>query len=180
MTDTTKPEFQIGETVYYAYAYPHADNHVPCPLCFGKKSVQIILGNGEIQPIECSACGHGYEGPRGFINERAPRSAVVRGEITGVTKDFGEWRYAVNGSSQSDIFRTEEEAETKRVLLHAEASVQAEGFNQSIAKEKKKGLAWSVRYHQGCIRDLERRLSYHEEKLLISREKAAKKAKVAL
>lgn len=177
---TPNPEFQIGETVYCAYASAYARNRVPCPLCFGNLSVGVVLGNGVIQPVECSACGLGYGGPRGFIEERAPHSAVESGEITSVSKGRHGFTYEVNGSSRREIFRTEAEAEARRVELHAEACVEAASVNESIAKEKKKGLAWSVRYHQECIRRIERDLAYHEGRLLISREKsAAKKAKVS-
>mgnify|MGYP000995902866 CR=1 FL=1 len=171
------PEFQIGEMVYYAEAYSCAEVEKPCPVCCGKLAVQIILGNGEIESIECEACAKGYGGPRGVVTEFAPTSRVGKGEITGVSKDNfnGGWCYSVSGSTGRNIFRTEEEAEARRAELYAECLAQDERRNDAIIADKKKGLAWAVRYHREKIRSAEKDLEYHCRKLGIVREKQAKK-----
>lgn len=174
------PEFQIGELVYYVVAYSHAQIRTTCPVCFGKLRVQIILGNGETETIECSACGIGYEGPRGFVDEFGPSSRVGSGIITGIRRGFGrsEWLYDVEGGSCEYLFRTAEEAEVKRAVLHAEALAQDEKRNDRIIADKKKGLAWAIRYHRSKIRDAEKEIAYHGGKLAAAEAKKASKVAV--
>ena len=41
--------FQIGQAVFVADAHSYSEEREPCPVCFGKLSVTVILGNGEVE-----------------------------------------------------------------------------------------------------------------------------------
>ena len=178
MSEQGKTEFQIGDTVWCASASAHGQREVPCPVCFGKLEVQLILGNGETQGIACNACERGYGGPTGVFHERQAHSWVKSGLVTGMSMRDGKMRYEVEGWGSEDIFATEAEAEARRLVLHAKAEKESAAIDEHILSRQKKSLTWSVSYHQSCIRDQEKKIAYHYEKLRISREKAAaKKAK---
>lgn len=174
----TAPAFQLGQIVWYASASACGQVEVPCPVCFGKLEVQLVLGNGETQGIACNACERGFGGPTGAFHERAATSYIKSGPITGMSMRAGKMRYEVENWGCEDIYATEAEAEERRVELHAKAGKEAAAVTEHILSQQKKGLTWSVSYHQSCIRDQERRIQYHYEKLRLSREKElAKKVK---
>lgn len=174
----TAPAFALGQIVWYASASPHGLVEVPCPVCFGKLEVQLVLGNGETQGIACNACERGYSGPTGVLHERAAVSYIKSGPITGMSMRDGKMRYEVNGWGCDEIFATEAEAEARREVLHVQAEKEASSINEHCLSRDKKKLTWSVSYHQSCIRDQEKKILWHYEKLRLSREKElAKKAK---
>ena len=164
-----RPKFNIGDTVYVAWAHGFADNYVPCPICFGKLSVVLILGNGEHQPIECDACGKGYEGPQGVVNERAVKSGKCAAEVKGISasRDDG-WQYETDAHwhhDRADVFATEAEAEARREVLHAEAEAgRVRSFEAQFKGTKRKG-AWTAKYHREQIRDLEEKIAWHKKRL---------------
>lgn len=163
-----RPAFGIGETVYFADACAYAQVRAQCPVCFGKLFVTLILGDESQEQIECSACGLGYDGPQGWINEHAATSSVTKGTISGISRSYSgarEWDYEVGGMRREHVFRTHDEAEAKRVELFAAAQVSAQDTKERIIAGKKKGAAWSVRYHREHIKDLERRIEWHRSKL---------------
>lgn len=176
------PRFAIGQRVFVADASPYASTKVPCPVCFGDLSVKVILGNGEVQPIECTACGLGFDGPQGFINATAPVSSVTEGEVDGIEADHSHgdrWRYSVGGRRADHVFATREEAETKRAELFEEAKAAAERMNDSFAAEKKKGLAWQIRYHRDQIKAAERTIEWNRKKLSECESRKAKRGGAA-
>lgn len=173
------PKFNIGDEVFVAEASAYDRIEVPCPICFGDCFVQLILGNGETETIECSGCGHGYEGPRGVVTRSTASSRVRQGTITGVSRGhFGDgWRYEVGGygAEVEHIFRTAEEAEAKRAEMFDEAVRQAQENFDAQMQHKKKSHAWSVRYHKDCIKDAERKIAWHTARLARSEEVLAKR-----
>jgi len=60
--------FKIGDVVYFASAGQRQVD-IPCPVCFGKREVTLILGNGDSVELPCDYCGKGYDGPRGYVLE---------------------------------------------------------------------------------------------------------------
>lgn len=174
----TAPAFALGQIVWYASASPHGLVEVPCPVCFGKLEVQLILGNGETQGVACNACERGFGGPTGVFHERTATSCVKSGAVTGMSMRDGVMVYEVDGWGRNDAYATEAEAEARRLVLHEKAEKDAARVNEHIIEQGKKKLTWSVSYHQSCIRDQERKILWHYEKLRLSREKElAKKSK---
>jgi hypothetical protein len=159
------PPFQIGESVYVVEANAHGQIEVPCPICFGQLFVTLLLGNGTQEKVECEACGKGCEGPRGVVGAWAPWSKVVPSTVTALEFRGDEWRVGCGYHSSREIFRTEEEAEARRKVLHAENETYAERMFENNIRNKKKNHAWTVRYHRECIARLKQEMSYHEKKL---------------
>ena len=173
MTTTNSPPFEFGQTVYVAKAYAYGEERVPCPVCDGKLFATLILGTGEVVPVECEACGLGFAGPQGYIMARKPVSSVSPVVVTGLSRDGAEWLVHTNYSVyRDDVFATEAEAEARRVELHQEAERQATQQNENSMRPKRKKLTWSAYYHRNQIKDLRRQVEWHESKL---REIPAKK-----
>ena len=161
------PPFSIGEPVWVAVATAYKQEQVPCPICFGKGAVTLILGNGERQPVECDYCGHGYERATGLVARYGPHSEVKQGTVTGLSQRYDGWLVEVGGWTQDPdrIFRDPESAEICRVRLHAEAEQQARRSFESQFKSAKKKTTWNAGYHRKEIQELRRKLEWHEGRL---------------
>ena len=177
-----QPPFQLGQKVFLATASPNETREVPCPVCFGKKQVTLILGNGEQQPIECNYCALGYEAPRGVVVAYGVSSRVDEYEITGLRLEgYDEsWDFDLSGGhrtrlSDGNIFADRASAEARRLVLHAEAERAAELRLEGSLKSKKKGLVWSAGYYRSRIADLNRQLAWHQNKLCAAQEAKPKR-----
>jgi hypothetical protein len=78
-------EWRLGDRPWLAH-YGHEQVQKICPICYGNLKVTLTLGNGDTCIIECSACGLGYDGPRGYINEYEYVSNVEQLTITRIDK----------------------------------------------------------------------------------------------
>lgn len=165
---TDKPEFEIGQVVYVVSCHPHVRVEVPCPVCFGKREVQIILGDGTVERIECEACGIGsLTGPTGLVDSWKAEILVSATTITGISIYDGRWKYQTDGyhSSADHILPTRELAEALRETLLPELQARAEADFERCIRDKKKHGAWTVRYHRECLKRLDREAEYHRRKM---------------
>jgi hypothetical protein len=163
------PPFEFGQRLLLVEAHSHKQIEVPCPLCFGKLFVTIILGNNEQQKVECDACGRGYEGPTGRTHEYTPYSAVLPVTVTGMVRYYEDWHIGVGSHSVrlSDrrLFTNAEEAEARRAELHTVAEHNAKMSFESQFRGRKKDATWMAAYHRKCLADLQRQVKWHEAKL---------------
>ena len=120
-------KFKVGDKVWYACAeYEQKE----CPLCGGKKVVEIHMANGDITTCGCPKCnGKGYNSvPRGvaksgtitsinvalvrnkqscYVGANDILSCINRCEIWMTSDDSGESRWSTSG----DLYHTKEECE---------------------------------------------------------------------
>jgi hypothetical protein len=173
MSEYPSTPFNLGEAVWVATASAYHQVQVPCPICFGKCLVTLILGNGEHQAVECDFCRHGCEGPTGLASRYVAYSEVKQGTVTGLFERFGERKVEVNGNNHEigTIFRDAESAEAYRLRLHADAEQQAQRNFESQFKGAKKKPTWTAGYHRKEIQELHRKLEWHEARLGKLREK---------
>jgi hypothetical protein len=121
----TKQEelFQIGDIVWYSETHRTA-KHVPCPVCFGKKEVTVILGNGEQIITPCRYCEIGFEGPRGWVEGDYEWTADAGiGKITSMRSEMSEngeldvvYYFSGNGRHHTRCANTREEAIAKALV----------------------------------------------------------------
>ena len=177
--ERTAAPFEIGQDVFTVYATAYSQITVPCPICFGKLFVTLILGNGEHQPIECDMCGKGYEGPQGTTISHAPFSKVSAGVVTGLSCGSRGWTIEVNETryvlDDALVFLTQEEAEARRVVLHEKVRHEAQIMDERNLTYKKKGHAWKAGYHRAEAAENKRRMEWHLNKL--AERKTATEAK---
>ena len=89
------PRFGIGDFVWFA-CYAVATIEEPCPVCFGKKAVTLILGNGEGWIIPCDYCAKGYMEPRGTVSvsEIGPQVrgyTIDRVSVSATAVEYQSW-----------------------------------------------------------------------------------------
>lgn len=170
MATTIECPIDIGGTYWVAASTPHQVS-VPCPVCAGQRWFTVILGSGETLQVECDGCGHGYDGPRGFIQQYQHEPAVKQVVVDRVASMPGsgreEWSFYTLGKGyydQRELFTTEADA-----MAHAtvKAAAQHELNMESYQRKKKKTqrAGWSVRYHREQIADMQRRIAWHESKI---------------
>ncbi len=166
-------KFEIGQQVWRP-TFDSSMTYVVCPDCGGTGRLRVTF-HDEIQvSIECQNCGPGYKPPTGRIKvyERRPRASletIVGCEIEG---EKIEWRtnecYRVE---EGELFDNEEDCVVAAQAKAAQAD--AEERQRILTKEKPtRTWAWNAHYHRREIKEAQRRLKYHTEKLTVASLKA--------
>lgn len=168
--------YSIG-TVYYRPLHTPIQVQVPCPVCNGNRSVEIILGTGEQLTVPCEGCGLGFSFSRGYIMEwryEPGATTFTIASIEGFSHD--EWTLkSALGEQCSSRYLYASRDEALRVSTQDSLNQQeANAKRQSARKKDAKKLTWSVRYHRECIKDLERKIAYHQGKLQAPNEEATR------
>ena len=161
--------FQIGDTMW-AVEHSPKQIKVPCPVCAGKRQVELILGDGEHVWTDCDGCGLGYERARGFVEEYVWTPGARRFVIAGVASMHGgdDWYLTSEGGSQENLknlFATEAEA-----LAQAEKNRAAQIERNMMAGQRKRKDAGNratrdAYYHRREIKECERKIAWHSARV---------------
>ena len=140
--------FKIGDRVWLA-CYSTTDVRETCPICFGRREVTLILGNGDECRLPCDYCGKGYGGPRGYVVERRAAPHAMEYEIDSVTTTASAVGYGSGCTTLrgDDLFATEDEALARAAEIAAEEQRRSEGRNDFCKAESRKSFAWNAGYH---------------------------------
>lgn len=188
---TIEKLYNIGEVVWVARC-GQIQVQKPCPVCFGRRSVTLILGNEEHVVLPCEYCGLGsLNGPRGYemVYEyhADPQTAVITGRSVEEGPDGSKVRYssAPYGLYPEDIFDNEPECRARCEVKRAEHEAE-QGQRNFWGKEKAhKSFAWHLGYHRREAKEAQRKLEYHTRmagfcKERAKPEKVEKEASIAL
>lgn len=171
-------ELKVGDTIWWAVnRLEHVK--VQCPVCFGKLSVTLILGDDSEVITPCDYCGKGYEGPKGVVGEHrwhtAPELITIE-QVNAQERDGSrKVEYLAKGNYciyVADIFETEAEAsvacESKR------EAQQRQELEQASHRRKSNHLSysWAAGYHMREAKEHRRKLEYHEKHAIICKEKS--------
>ncbi len=165
-------EFSVGDKVWWAKCQNECKIE-PCPICFGKCVVTLILGNDERVQTPCDYCGKGWERARGYVQENYVWSSdaqeiVIDGkevkEHNGVREV--EYRYCSYILRPTNTFKTKEEAEGRVLGLVAEHEAEDKRRTEYTKEQGKKSYAWHVGYHKRCAARARKDLEYHEKKAI--------------
>lgn len=172
--------FNIGDTVYYAAA-GNKRIDIPCPICFGKRQVTLILGNGDSVELPCQYCGNGFDTPRGYIEEYEYIAEASPFLITGIsinTTESGEKREYRSGSDncyhnlhEDKCFATIEEALQAAISVKETMENEQKTRTEYIKKDKQKSFAWNAGYHMREAKRNRKDAEYHEEKAILCKAK---------
>jgi hypothetical protein len=151
----------------------------PCPVCFGKRKVLLILGNGEQIETPCDYCGKGLEGPRGVVTEfgwvAEPKIIIVGSVRSEETEGKTKHTYIFLGgycADSEDLFDTEDEARA-RCAVRSEEQAEIEKKRKWHMKDQNlRSYSWHVGYHLRCARRAKSELEYHSAKAIICKAKA--------
>jgi len=175
--------FKIGDQLWWARWEPYHEERIPCPICYGKREVTVVLGNGDLVIVECDYCGKGYDGPTGYVKERSAKAfaqLVTISAISSIENETGtshEYHVHLSDSSSympaaEDLFAAEEEA-----LLRAEAKAaierkQLEGNAEYLKKQTTKNFSWNAGYHLRCAKTAHKEAELHERKAVLCKARA--------
>lgn len=167
----------IGETVYWVESHIHHGKSIPCPMCFGKRFVTIILGDESRTESECGMCSHGLDRATGQAKTWEASATIYSGIITGLSTREG-MKYEVGYKSvyQHECFNSELEAIPTRDKKLKEAEAQRDQWFKDSFVNCKKSQLWSAGYHRSCIKDAERKIEWHQARLGMINDRAGKKA----
>lgn len=170
--------YNVGDSVYAA-SFDLRQESIPCPVCYGKLNVTLILGNGESVVFPCNFCGKGYDAPLGYITEyiRKPRCKLVTISGKGSREDENgvKIEYRTLDSyclSPEDVFETQEEA-----MIEAQKLADIQGEEEKtraiyLKKDKMKSYSWNVGYHLREAKRLREQIAYHERMATACKERA--------
>lgn len=163
---------KVGDTVWFAQCGTREVIR-PCPVCFGKLAVTVILGNDEHIATPCDYCGKGYGGPTGVEREYEWIAKPTQITITGVTtEDRGngpECSYRFHEgycADQGELFDTKEEAEARCAVKAAEHAEDERKRREWRKESAHKSFSWHVGYHRKEVREAKRRLAWHEARVI--------------
>lgn len=172
-------KYKVGDRVWLARAGTE-EIKKPCPVCYGKLSVRLILGNDDVVELPCDYCGKGFEGPRGWVTEYeysiGAENLVVR-EVRSEITDAGETnhylfsggRYADSGG---DIFDTEQEALTQCQEVKARLEEEQRTRAEYIKAKDNMTFAWNAGYHLREAKREEASAARHRERAKLCKERA--------
>jgi lipoate synthase len=176
-------EFNIGDRVWIP-RYRQVYTEVQCPVCFGKKLVTVILGNGDEVILPCSNCEHGIgTDPSGtvmeYIVEQRAEPVTITGKEVHEDSDGKKVIYHSSGGYiyySDKIFETQEEALAESVRLGEADKKDHEEKAEHIKKDKLKSFAWNAGYHLREAKKNRKDAEYHEHMAVLC--KARSKAPV--
>jgi hypothetical protein len=168
------PRFKIGDRVWLA-TYGTVDARVTCPICFGTLAVTLVLGNGEEVRLPCGYCGHGFDGPRGYVVEHRAEALAESVTIDSVTVSATGIEYGAPCRTLRDerTFATEAEALAAAVAVAAEEERAREARANYAKASDKRSYAWNAGYHRRAAEHLRERATYHERMAAICKSKSA-------
>lgn len=157
MAATIELPFEIGTTFWLADAGPRAVM-VPCPVCAGKREVTLILGDGEHVRVPCEACGWGYDGPRGVIQEYDHTPTAKPFTVARLVSMYWDGDYIIadeldNTTNFSYCYATEAEALAEAERRAEKAREEQYDRRQRQRRADGSRYAWSVRYHRERIQN---------------------------
>ncbi len=163
---------KVGDSAWWAHNGTKEVTH-PCPVCYGKLSVTVILGNDESVVTPCDYCGKGYGGPTGVCKEWEWVAGACLVTISAIeTNDSHEGkevRYRTYNHSMidaSDLFDTKEEAEARCEVRRQEHAEDERKRREVLKEYSTKSFSWHVGYHRREVKNHERSLEWHKSRVI--------------
>ena len=170
-------KFNVGDTVFVPIS-ARQQKQIPCPICFGKLNVALILGNDDKIILPCGYCGHGWNEPTGHIMEYM---CIVDAEckiITSVRINKTESGEQIEYAAGHYVYKETEVFADKDNALQAAKNIKArqdeeERTRAEFLKHKaKKSFAWNAGYHMREAKRNRWQAEYHETKAVLCKVKA--------
>ena len=159
---------KVGDTVWVA-SCGSKKVQKPCPICFEKKEVTLILGNGDSVILPCEYCGHGFDKPTGTIDEyeyiAEPKQMTVTTVSIKATSEGERIEYQCGHRTLDaiDVFDSEGEARVTADETARQKKQDDETVAERIKEYKRKSFAWNAGYHLREAERDRRSAEWHEE-----------------
>lgn len=179
-------KYKIGDTAWFA-KYAMELLTLPCPVCFTKREVTLILGNGDEVKLPCNNCAPGYTPPSGYVKEFEYVCAAVPVYISGLVTETDsagmettEYRSRVAGEhgfydmtyKEECLYPDEATAKTAAIELKVRAEREQETRSECIKKNNLKSFSWNAGYHLREAARNEKQMEYHRKMAVICRQRA--------
>lgn len=169
-------EYKVGDKVYHAWTGIKEISR-PCPICFGKRKVTLILGNEDTVILDCSYCSRGYESSSGleYFNEHIVE--VKPETITEVRIEENEKGRKIGYLSNNyilqpeDTFDNEEDARLRSLQLVIDRN-KADMLALAQKEKVDRSYAWNAGYHLKSAKRAQTDYEYHSKKAVIMESKA--------
>ena len=174
-------EWNVGDKVWWSDCGSR-EVEKTCPVCFGQRWVILILGDGTHVKTPCDFCGHGFEGPRGYVTEyewvAEPKEVTITGrrvEEGGLSRHPRDnsgrvVEYEVSGRwwpKDTELFDAEGPCRARCEERIKEFTEEQAGRGKSIKEHHHKKYSWRVGYHRKEAKDHRHQAEYHETKAVI-------------
>jgi hypothetical protein len=153
----------------------------PCPVCYGKKLVTVILGNDDRIFLPCEYCARGYEAPSGLTQEYEyvvePELVVITSVTLKITDGGVEAKYysSVCSYDEEALFVTKEEAavvsQGKKEALEREQDTKVENLKKNVHKS----FSWNAGYHLREAKRSRKQAEYHDKKAVLCKARSKEK-----
>jgi hypothetical protein len=138
-----KPKYSIGEKVWLATT-KMTRKFLPCPDCFGKLCLRVILGDDSEVTIPCCTCAEGYYPPTGTTKAYEFEPEVLLDTVRGIeVQHDNKVEYSFANScrvGEEGLFSLREEAEVRAIELTRQRKTQEE---VQINRKCKPNRSWA-------------------------------------
>lgn len=174
--------YNIGDKVWYA-GIKSERKTMPCPECFGKRYLTVILGDDSEVTIDCAGCSNGWESPTGFVTYYEKNISVSLATIDRIeiNPDYVEYLFNRKGctgflAKGDRLFDTKEQAEIRAKELMIESN--KEELEKINRKERHdRDWSWHVHYYRRQIREAKKTIECAEKKLSVAKKLSEKSKK---
>jgi len=171
-------KFKIGDKVWHARYLRGVAVQVPCPVCYGKLKVTLILGNGDRIELPCDYCGKGTYGiPTGYDTEyqtvNEPEQITIEEMDVKITSNGENVEYRVGHRIyyEKNLSAIREEAVLRSDELRKEYEESEKKRNDYIKEDVKKSFAWNAGYHLRKAKSAETEAEYHRGKAKLCKDR---------
>ena len=171
-------KYKIGDSVWHARC-EWLPVSKPCPICFTKRQVTLILGDGSQVILPCDYCKQGYLPPSGFVKEyeyvSSPQlitiekiNIEIESNVEKVTYQQGCYIYYYGET----IFDTQEDALIKCDELKSKLEADQKEKTKICNHNSNKSYSWNAGYHLREAKENRKQAEYHEQMAVLCKEKA--------
>lgn len=170
-------EFNVGDVIYHA-SYERTAIKEPCPICFGKLNVVLILGDNSRVELPCDYCNRGLFNPHGYIDTIVMLDKVTQYTITKKLKsemlfitDKVEYFSDNIFLAVDRIFDNKKDAEICCNEIIRLATAEEQQRIEYVKSNIKKTFSWNAGYHLREIKKLEKDIEQHKLKAKLCTER---------
>lgn len=176
-------QYNVGDKVWVAHCEIQKIEK-PCSICFGKRKVTLILGDGSEVILPCEYCGKGFNAPSGVITEYEFIAEAIERIITEVhircTTAGGERKYhsGYYHFEEDEVFDTREEALAKCAEVVKKQEEEQTTCTERIKANQRKNFSWNAGYHLRNAKKDRASAEYHERMAILCKGRARQKEEV--
>jgi hypothetical protein len=173
-----EPKYKIGDKAWIADA-GMKQVQKECPVCYGKKEVTLILGNGESLLLPCEGCSVGYEPPRGYNMEYEYTALAAQDTIKEIRCEYHEGRADIHYifisnryEEEINVFDNQEDATKLSAVRMKEYEAEEIKRSYNVRGYQAKNYSRKAGYHLREAKRLAEEIEYHNRMAKYCKDRA--------